>query len=117
MCARKRRAEASSRLRRRLAVAFIAVTEKAYPAALAATADAPPLIALRGDPAVLDRPMIAIVGSRNASALGLRFAERLARELGEAGFTIVSGLGARHRCARAWGLARLWHGCGARGWA
>ena len=60
-------------------IVFIAVTEKAYPAALAPTADAPPLIALRGDPAVLDRPMIAIVGSRNASALGLRFAERLAR--------------------------------------
>ena len=34
----------------RLGIAFIAVTEKAYPAALAATADAPPLIALRGDP-------------------------------------------------------------------
>jgi DNA processing protein len=85
-------------------IVFIGVTEKAYPAALAATADAPPLIALRGDPAVLDRPMIAIVGSRNASALGLRFAERLARELGEAGFSIVSGL-ARGIDARAHGAS------------
>ena len=48
--------------------------------------------------------MIAIVGSRNASALGLRFAERLARELGEAGFTIVSGL-ARGIDARAHGAS------------
>lgn len=88
----------------RLGIAFIAVSEKAYPPALAATADAPPLIALRGDPAVLDRPMIAIVGSRNASALGLRFAERLARELGEKGFTIVSGL-ARGIDARAHGAS------------
>ena len=36
--------------------------------------------------------MIAIVGSRNASAAGLKFASQLARELGEAGFVIVSGL-------------------------
>jgi DNA processing protein len=36
--------------------------------------------------------MIAMVGSRNASAAGLKFAERLARELGEAGFVVASGL-------------------------
>ena len=36
--------------------------------------------------------MVAMVGARNASAAGIRFAERLARELGEAGFAIVSGL-------------------------
>ena len=85
-------------------IVFVAITEKSYPLALAATADAPPLIALRGDPAVLARPMVGIVGSRNASALGLRFAERLARELGEAGFTIVSGL-ARGIDARAHGAS------------
>jgi DNA processing protein len=38
------------------------------------------------------RPMIAIVGSRNASGAGLKFAGQLARELGEAGFVIISGL-------------------------
>ncbi len=38
------------------------------------------------------RPMIAIVGSRNASGAGLKFAGQLARDLGEAGFVIVSGL-------------------------
>ena len=45
--------------------------------------------------------MIAVVGSRNASAAGCKFAERIARELGDAGFIIVSGSGARHRRRRA----------------
>ena len=76
----------------KLGVAYVAQGEEAYPKALAAAPDAPPLIGLRGDGSVLRRPMVAIVGSRNASALGLRFAERLARDLGEAGFVIVSGL-------------------------
>jgi DNA processing protein len=54
--------------------------------------DAPPLISVRGNPDVFARPQIAIVGSRNASAAGLKFAERMARALGAAGFAIVSGL-------------------------
>jgi DNA processing protein len=54
--------------------------------------DAPPLISVRGNPDVFARPQIAIVGSRNASAAGLKFAERMARALGAAGFVIVSGL-------------------------
>lgn len=54
--------------------------------------DPPPLVALAGTLATLTLPMIAIVGSRNASAAGAKFAERIARELGEAGFVIVSGL-------------------------
>jgi hypothetical protein len=41
---------------------------------------------------LLARPMVAIVGTRNASALGARMARRLARDLGEAGFVVVSGL-------------------------
>ena len=41
---------------------------------------------------VLMRPMIAIVGSRNASGAGLKFAGQLARDLGEAGFVVISGL-------------------------
>jgi DNA processing protein len=36
--------------------------------------------------------MIAIVGSRNASGAGLKFAGQLARDLGEAGFVVISGL-------------------------
>jgi DNA processing protein len=84
----------------KLGVRYVGIGEQAYPKPLAATSDAPPLIGLRGNLEVLRRPMLAMVGSRNASALGLRFAERLARDLGEAGFAIVSGL-ARGIDARA----------------
>lgn len=54
--------------------------------------DAPPLISVRGKPDVFARPQIAIVGSRNASAAGVKFADRMARALGAAGFAVVSGL-------------------------
>jgi DNA processing protein len=75
-----------------LGVALLAISEAAYPQRLAMIDDAPPLVAVRGNLAVLGLPMVAIVGARNASAAGVRFAERLARELGEAGFAVVSGL-------------------------
>jgi DNA processing protein len=75
-----------------LGVGLLAMGEAAYPQRLAMIDDAPPLLAVRGNPAVLELPMVGIVGARNASAAGVRFAERLARELGEAGFAIVSGL-------------------------
>jgi DNA processing protein len=54
--------------------------------------DAPPLLAVNGNMNVFDRPLVAIVGSRNASAAGCKFADRLAHELGDAGYGIVSGL-------------------------
>jgi DNA processing protein len=79
-----------------------------YPAALAELEDAPPFLWLLGDPALLSRPMIALVGARNASSLGTRMARTLAHELGEAGFVIVSGL-ARGIDAAAH-LAALPHG-------
>jgi DNA processing protein len=63
-----------------------------YPDALRNIADAPPILWCMGDPAHLLRPMVAMVGARNASSLGTRMARALARELGEAGFVIVSGL-------------------------
>jgi DNA processing protein len=76
----------------RLGVRFIAMGEPDYPKTLQAVDTAPPLIGLRGDAAVLAKPSVAIVGSRNASASGLTFTERLARQLGEAGYVVVSGL-------------------------
>src|SRR5262245_49602057 len=54
--------------------------------------DAPPLLAVRGNLQALCASTVAIVGARNASAAGMRFAERLARELGGSGFAVVSGL-------------------------
>jgi len=95
-----------------LGASFAAVGEAAYPARLAEIDDAPPLLAVRGDLATLGRPMIALVGSRNASAAGLKFAERLARDLGAAGYVIASGLargidGAAHRASLATGTVAV----------
>lgn len=85
-------AERELRAAAALGVRFVAMGEPDYPKTLQAIDTAPPLIALRGDAAILSRPAVAIVGSRNASGAGLTFTERLARDLAEAGFAIVSGL-------------------------
>ena len=63
-----------------------------YPALLAELDDAPPLLFLAGDPGLLERPQLAIVGSRNASRPGLECAGRFARELAGGGFVVTSGL-------------------------
>ena len=93
---------------RKLSVELIASCEDAYPKRLAEIDDAPPLLAVRGNAESLTRPMVAMVGARNASAAGLKFAERLAHELGEAGYVIASGLArgidaAAHRASRETG--------------
>jgi DNA processing protein len=76
----------------RLGVHLVAPDEDGYPPRLATLDDAPPLLGVRGLRDALMRPVIAIVGSRNASGAGLKFAGSLARDLGEAGFVIASGL-------------------------
>jgi DNA processing protein len=76
----------------RCGATFIALGEANYPHRLQAIDDAPPLIAVRGNHAALALPAVAVVGSRNASAAGLKLTERIARGLGEAGFATVSGL-------------------------
>ena len=76
----------------RLGVRLVLHGAAGYPAALADLTDAPPALWLIGDPAPLSRPMIALVGARNASSLGLRMARTLAADLAAAGVTVVSGL-------------------------
>lgn len=66
--------------------------DPAYPPQLTGMDDAPPVLWAIGHVDLLARPMLSIVGARNASSLGTRMAKRLAKELGEAGFVIVSGL-------------------------
>jgi DNA processing protein len=77
---------------KKLGVSLVAPGEALYPPRLAMIDDAPPLLAVRGKLETLMRPMIAIVGSRNASGAGLKFAQSLARDLADAGFVIISGL-------------------------
>jgi len=73
-------------------VTWVAFGAPDYPADLAEIPDPPPLLASIGDTSLLARPMIALVGARNASSLGTRMARKLAAELGEAGYVVVSGL-------------------------
>src|SRR4029077_5578727 len=76
----------------KLGVALVALGEPGYPPRLQMIDDAPPLVAIRGQAAAFALPMVAVVGSRNASGAGMKFTQRIARELGEAGFAVVSGL-------------------------
>jgi len=76
----------------RLGVRLMAFGEPDYPLPLASIADPPPLLSVLGDASLLTRSCVAVVGARNASAAGRRFAEGLARDLGEHGFVVVSGL-------------------------
>ena len=71
---------------------LIASAEPEFPRGLAALEAPPPVIAVLGHDALLAREMIAIVGARNASALGRKLANRLAADLGTAGLVVVSGM-------------------------
>ena len=81
-----------------------AAHESGYPPLLSHIEAPPPLLYVKGQTAVWERPPVAVVGSRNASAAGLKFAAEISAELGRNGFLIVSGLargidGAAHRAA------------------
>lgn len=91
---------------------LIASCEPDFPQALAALDPPPPLIWVRGRPELLDRPCVAVVGARVASAAGQRFARGLAADLGGAGLVVVSGLargvdGAAHEGALPTGTAAV----------
>jgi DNA processing protein len=63
-----------------------------YPQLLLQTPDPPPLLYVKGRLNLLNRPSLAVVGSRNATAQGRANATAFARALSDAGLTIVSGL-------------------------
>jgi len=71
---------------------LLALDDPAYPPLLREIAAPPLLLYVKGDPALLARPALAIVGSRNATVQGAGTARAFAAALSEAGFTIVSGL-------------------------
>ncbi len=88
---RERAAEA---LRRGASGGLIAIARAgdAYPAALTTLVDPPFVLWTRGMVAALQRPAVAIVGSRAASPYGIAVAERLAGDLASRGVAVVSGL-------------------------
>jgi len=71
---------------------YLTLGQGLYPLLLAELEDAPPLIVAKGDLNLLDRPAVAMVGARNASAAACRFARGLAHDLGAEGLVVVSGL-------------------------
>ncbi|MCD2171486.1 DNA-processing protein DprA [Rhizobium sp. C4] len=77
---------------RRHGAQFIGIGEPDYPAALRQIDGAPPLLAVKGDLAAFHAPALGIVGSRNASVAGAKFAAMIASEAGRAGFSVISGL-------------------------
>ncbi len=87
-----------------LGAELVTLVDEAYPDGLRHLPDPPLALWVSGNPATLVRPAVAIVGSRNASPVGLETARRLARGLASAGLIVVSGLargidGAAHRGA------------------
>lgn len=76
----------------RLGGRLIAIGEADYPSWLRHIDSAPPLISMRGDTEIFARPTVAVIGSRNASIAGVKFAKQIARDLGQRGYLIASGL-------------------------
>lgn len=100
--------DALLRFCRESGVEIVVLRDVRYPARLREIDNPPRLLYVRGAFAPEDRTAIAVVGTRGATRYGLETAERLGRELAEAGFTVVSGLalgidGAAHRGALAAG--------------
>ncbi len=91
---------------------LVAACEPSYPAALANLDDAPPVISVLGHTHLLSRRAAALVGARNASANGRRLAAKIAGDLADAGYLVVSGLArgiyaAAHQGALSGGTAAV----------
>jgi DNA processing protein len=71
---------------------LVGIGEPEYPPVLRQMENAPPMLSIKGEPAVFSLPPVAIVGARNASLAGVKMARTLAASLGAEGFAVVSGL-------------------------
>jgi DNA processing protein len=91
ICPREQ-AEAELAAAGRIGAAPLFTIEPGYPPALAALDAPPPLLYIKGDAALLTRPIVAIVGARNASAAGQKLARTFAGRIGAAGYVVASGL-------------------------
>jgi len=86
------RVEAELAAGERVGARLILLGDADYPPVLAAVDPPPPVLWTLGDPTLLSRPCIGVVGARIASAGGQRIARGLSQQLGEAGHVVVSGL-------------------------
>lgn len=71
---------------------IITIYDKQYPQLLKHISDYPPVLTVFGQKDVLNKPAVAVVGARNASANGCRFAQNICTDLGRNGIFTVSGL-------------------------
>ncbi len=71
---------------------YLTWNDSAYPEPLKAIEDAPPVLVCKGNVNILTRPMIAMVGARNATINGKKFAKMLAADLTKAGLVVISGM-------------------------
>jgi len=85
-------AEREFDIARRFGARFVGVGEPDYPKALRTIDDAPPLLAIKGNAEFVRPPGVGMVGARNASIVGCKFASRMAQDLASAGYVVVSGL-------------------------
>lgn len=91
---------------------FVFEDEENYPDLLRTISDAPPVLSVLGHPHLLKRSMVAVVGARNASTLGLRLAHQLSEQVAAAGYVVISGLargidGAAHQGALSHGTVAV----------
>ena len=108
-------AEAELEIARRFGSRFIGIGEPDYPQALKQIEGAPPLIAAKGAAEICRRPAIGMVGSRNCSISGAKLTAMLARDIGRAGYAVVSGLArgidtAAHRASIETGTIAVYAG-------
>lgn len=73
-------------------VHILSQSDEKYPPRLKHIDDSPPLIFARGNPDLLRKKSVAVIGSRNASTNGLRFAHKISSELGQSGLLVISGM-------------------------
>ncbi|BBB27982.1 DNA-processing protein DprA [Neptunomonas japonica] len=93
----------------RINVQCLLADDDAYPALLREAPDHPVMLFLQGSIDALHMPMVSVVGSRNASAAGLRHAYQFSKALSAGGFVVTSGMalgidGAAHQAAVDLGL-------------
>ena len=84
----ERELEATARLGARI----VGIGEPDFPSLLRQSDSPPPIVTVKGSPAVFDLPAVSIVGARNASLAGIKFTRKIASELGAQGYSIVSGM-------------------------
>ncbi|MBR4126302.1 MAG: DNA-processing protein DprA, partial [Alphaproteobacteria bacterium] len=88
------RAEAEQEIEavRKFGAELLFLGQKEYPDLLAQINDAPPVLAVLGNKALLKKPCVAVVGTRNASINGKNIARHIAADLVKSGYSVVSGL-------------------------